>query len=63
MDVAKVDRDITYVEMVVHVRCKLLFPMFNLFFQTYIATIFILILHIFHTYVTSVLSRCCYVLQ
>ena len=32
MDVAKVDRDVAYVAMVVHVCCKLLFPMFDLFF-------------------------------
>jgi hypothetical protein len=31
-DVAKVDRDIAYVAIVVHVCCKLLFPMFHLFF-------------------------------
>jgi hypothetical protein len=29
--VAKVDRDVAYVAMVVHVCCKLLFPMFHLF--------------------------------
>jgi len=29
MDVAKVDWDVAYVAMVVHVRCKLLFPMFT----------------------------------
>jgi hypothetical protein len=26
MDIAKVDRDVAYVTMVVHVCCKLLFP-------------------------------------
>ena len=31
-DVAKVDRDVAYIVMVAHVRCKLLFPMFNLCF-------------------------------
>ena len=31
-DVAKVDRDVAYVAMVVHVCCKLLFLMFHLFF-------------------------------
>jgi hypothetical protein len=41
MDVAKIDRDVTYVTMVVHVCCKLLFPVFYLFFQTYVATMFI----------------------
>ena len=33
MDVAKVDRDVAYVGMVVHVCCKLLFSMFYLFFR------------------------------
>jgi len=33
MDVAKVDRDVAYVAIVVHVCCKLLFPMFCLFFS------------------------------
>ena len=32
MNVVKVDRDLTYVAMVVHVCCKLLFSMFHLFF-------------------------------
>ena len=31
-DVTKEDRDVPYVAMVVHVCCKLLFPMFHLFF-------------------------------
>ena len=43
--------------------CKLLFPMFHLFFQTYVASVFIWMLHMFHTYVTSVLSGCCICLQ
>jgi hypothetical protein len=33
MDVAKVDRDVLYVAMVVHVCCKSLFQMFHLFFK------------------------------
>jgi hypothetical protein len=33
IDVAKVDRDVAYVAMVVHVCCKLLFAMFYLFFS------------------------------
>jgi hypothetical protein len=40
-DVAKVDRDVAYVAMVVHERCKLLFSMFHLFFLTYVASVFI----------------------
>ena len=34
MNVAKVDQDVAYVAMVVHVRCKCMSPMFHLFFQT-----------------------------
>jgi hypothetical protein len=33
MDVAKVDRDVAYVAMVVHLCCKRLFPMYRLFFR------------------------------
>jgi hypothetical protein len=58
MDVAKVDHDIAYVAMVAHVYCKLLFPMLHLFFQAHVASMFILILHMFHTYVSNVLSGC-----
>ena len=47
MDVAKVNRDVAYIAMVVHVCCKLLFSMFHLVFQTYIASVFIWMLHIF----------------
>jgi hypothetical protein len=46
-DVAKVDRDVAYVTMVVHVCCKCLFPMFNLFVQTYVASVFVWMLHMF----------------
>jgi hypothetical protein len=41
MDAAKVDQDVAYVAMVVHVCCKLLFLMFHLFFETYVASVFI----------------------
>jgi hypothetical protein len=40
-----------------------LFPMFHLFFQTYVSNVFIYMLHTFHTYVASVLSGCCICLQ
>jgi hypothetical protein len=56
MDIAKVDRDVAYVAMVVHVCCKGLLPMFHLCFQTYVASVFIWMLHMFHTYVVFVLS-------
>jgi hypothetical protein len=41
MDVAKVDRGVAYVAMVIHLCCKYLFPMFHLFFHMYIASVFI----------------------
>ena len=58
MDVAKVVRNAAYVAMLVHVCCKGLFPMFHLFFKMYGANVFISMLHMFYTYVASVLSRC-----
>ena len=44
MDVVKVDRDVAYVAMVVHLCCKHMFLMFSL---------------LFHIYVANVLSGCC----
>jgi hypothetical protein len=41
MDVAKRDRDVAYVAMVVHVCCKRPFQMFHLPFQTYVASVLI----------------------
>jgi hypothetical protein len=41
MDVAKIDRDVAYVVMIVHVCCKRQFLMFHLLFQTYVASVFI----------------------
>ena len=55
MDVAKEDRDDAYVVMVVHICCNSLFLMFYLFFRS----MFICMLHMFQTYVTSVISGCC----
>jgi hypothetical protein len=64
IDVVKVDRDITYVAMAIHVCCKRLFQMFHLFFQTYIASVFICMLRIFHTYVCKCFCQdVAYVLQ
>jgi hypothetical protein len=40
-DVAKVDQDVAYIAMVVHVCCKCLLPMFHLCFWTYVASLFI----------------------
>jgi hypothetical protein len=57
-DVAKVDRDVAYVAMVVHVCCKRLFPMFH-FFRRMLQVCLFGCCICFHTYVPSVLSRCC----
>ena len=48
--------------MVVHLCCKRLFPMFHLFFRRMFTSVFIWMLHLFHTYVANVLSGlriCC----
>jgi hypothetical protein len=59
MDVVKVNRDVAYVAMVVYVCCKLLFPMFHLFFrrllQVCLSGCYICFTHMF----TSVLSGYC----
>jgi hypothetical protein len=62
-NVAKVDRDVAYVAIVVHVCCKGLLPMFHLCFRTYVASVFIWILHMFDTYVACILFGCCICLQ
>jgi hypothetical protein len=63
-DVAKVDRDVAHVAMVVHVCCNLLFSIFHLFFfPTYVASMFIGCCICFHTYDTSVSYGCCVCLQ
>jgi hypothetical protein len=63
IDAAKVNQDVAYVAMVVHICCKGLLPMFNLYFWMYVASVFIWMLHMFHTYVACVLSECCVCLQ
>jgi hypothetical protein len=40
MDVVKVDRDVAYVAIVVHVCCKLMFPMFHLSFLDVCSSVF-----------------------
>jgi hypothetical protein len=39
--------------------CNLLFSMFHLFLHTHVASMFIWMLHVFLTYIASVLSWCC----
>ena len=56
MDVAKVDQDITYVVMVVHVCCNLLFPTFHLFFSDVCCKcVYLVVVYVSHIYVVSVL--------
>ena len=57
MGVAKIDRDIAHVAIVVHVCCKHPFQMFHLLFHTYVASVLIWMLHMFHTYVARVCSK------
>ena len=58
-DIAKVDHGVAFVAMV----CTRMLQasVFNVssIFQTYVASVFIWMLHMFHTYVASVLSGCC----
>ena len=58
MDVAKIDRDVAHVAIVVHVCCKRPFQMFHLLFQMYVASVLIWMLHMLHTYVARVCSNC-----
>ena len=58
MYVAKVDQDVVYVAMAIHM-LQASIRNFHLFFQTYVASVFIWILHMFHTYIAGVLSICC----
>ena len=54
MDAVKVDQDVAYVAMAIHICCKRLFQMFHLFFQTYVISVFIWMLYMFHIYVAYV---------
>jgi hypothetical protein len=54
-DVAKVDWDVAYVAMVVH---QASIPNVLFIFQTYVASVFIWMLHMLYTYVASVSSGC-----
>jgi hypothetical protein len=54
MNVAKVDQNIAYVVMVVYLCCIRLSPIFHLFFQTYIASVF----HPDVTYVSHIYCKC-----
>jgi hypothetical protein len=42
MDIVKVDRDVAYVAIAIHVCCKRLFQVFHMFFQTHIAIVYYL---------------------
>jgi hypothetical protein len=53
-DVAKVDQDVVYVAMVVHICCKSMSPMFHLFFKRMLQACLFECCICFHTYVASV---------
>jgi hypothetical protein len=48
MDVAKVDRDVAYVVMFVHVCCMRLFPMFYLFLDVCCKYVYLNIAYVSH---------------
>ena len=54
MDVAKVDQDVAYVAMVVHLCSKCLPLMFHLFFHTYVISVF----HSDVAYVSHICCKC-----
>jgi hypothetical protein len=62
MDVVKVDRDVAYVAMVVHLCCKHLWPMFHLFFrcmlQEYLSRYFICFIHMLQVFYLDVVYAC-----
>jgi hypothetical protein len=58
-DVLKVDRDVAFVTMVCIRMLQASVPNVSSIFLTYVASVFILMLHMFHAYVVSVLFRCC----
>jgi len=58
-DVAKVDWDDAFIAMGSTRMLQASVPNVSSVFQTYIASVFIWMLHMFHTYVVSVLSGCC----
>ena len=53
-NVAKVDQNVAYVAMVVHICCKGLFPMFHLCFWTYVISVFYLDV----AYVSHICCKC-----
>jgi hypothetical protein len=58
-DVAKVDWGVAFVAMVYTHMLQASVSNVSSVFQTYVASVFIWMLHMFHIYVASVLSGCC----
>jgi hypothetical protein len=48
MDVAKIERDVEYVAMVVHVCCKRLFSMFHLFLDVCCKNVYLCCIYFTH---------------
>jgi hypothetical protein len=59
MDIAKVDCDVVFVAMVYTRMLQASVTNVSSVFRTYVASVFIYMLHMFHTYVVSVLPGCC----
>jgi hypothetical protein len=58
LDIVKADLDVAYVAMAIHVRCKCMFQIFQLFSDICCKCIFQMF-ELFQTYIASVLSGCC----
>jgi hypothetical protein len=57
-DVVKVDRNVVIAIVCTRI-LQVYVPNVSSVFHMYIASVFISILHMFYTYIASVLSRCC----
>ena len=58
VDVAKVDRDVVCYNGCTRM-LQASFPIVSSVFPTHVANVFIWMLHMFHTYIASVLYGCC----
>ena len=62
-DVTKIDGDVAYFAMVVHICCKLLFSIFHLFFQTYVQGVYLDVAYVSHIYCKCFYLDVAYILQ
>jgi hypothetical protein len=59
MDVAKIDRDVAYVAMVIHICCKHMFPMFHLLYCKCVYLDVAYVLYIYCKRFIWMLRMCC----